>query len=162
MVEPQPVVSPARVASLPPTVTFELPEVMALPAGHGACPPGSVASAGPVTTIKTAARKRRFIGEPFRAREVAFIRGCEVLLFCSGTRGAECTFRVHRQLHRFAAVLGVKRSSYQGPPKTSAPHYDITGFERDRAVRLGAIECSREEIVAIFRRVRVPNGKGRS
>src|SRR6187401_666654 len=35
MVEPQPVVSPARVASLPPTVTFELPEVMALPAGHG-------------------------------------------------------------------------------------------------------------------------------
>jgi len=26
-------------------------------------------------------------------------------------------------------------------------------------VRLGAVECSREEIVAIFRRVRVPNGK---
>ncbi|MBZ9717590.1 DUF4031 domain-containing protein [Mesorhizobium sp. AD1-1] len=63
------------------------------------------------------------------------------------------------ELHRFAAHLGVKRSSYQGPPKTSAPHYDITGFERDRAVRLGAIECSREEIVAVFRRVRVPNGK---
>jgi len=36
-VEPQPVASPARVACLPPTVTFELPEVMALPAGHGAC-----------------------------------------------------------------------------------------------------------------------------
>lgn len=64
------------------------------------------------------------------------------------------------ELHRFAGKLGVKRSSYQGPPKTSAPHYDITGFERDRAVRLGAIECSREEIVEIFRRVRVPNGKG--
>lgn len=58
------------------------------------------------------------------------------------------------QLHRFAAQLGLKRSSYQGPPKTSAPHYDITGFERDRAVRLGAVECSREEIVAVFRRVR--------
>ncbi|TIO37548.1 MAG: DUF4031 domain-containing protein, partial [Mesorhizobium sp.] len=30
------------------------------------------------------------------------------------------------ELHRFAAELGLKRSSYQGPPKTSAPHYDIT------------------------------------
>lgn len=62
------------------------------------------------------------------------------------------------ELHRFAVRLGLKLSSYQGPPKTSAPHYDITGLERDRALRLGAIECSREEIVAIFRRVRVPAG----
>jgi hypothetical protein len=65
------------------------------------------------------------------------------------------------ELHRFAATLGIKLSSYQGPPKTSAPHYDITGFERDRAVRLGAVECSREEIVAVFRRVRVKDGKRR-
>jgi hypothetical protein len=65
------------------------------------------------------------------------------------------------ELHRFAAMLGIKRSSYQGPPKTSAPHYDITGLERDRAVRLGAVECSREEIVAVFRRVRVKDGKAR-
>lgn len=63
------------------------------------------------------------------------------------------------ELHRFAATLGLKRSSYQGPPKTSAPHYDITGLERDRAVRLGATQCSREEIVMVFRRVRVRNGK---
>lgn len=66
------------------------------------------------------------------------------------------------ELHRFASLLGIKQSSYHGPPKTSAPHYDITGFERDRAVRLGAIECSRDEIVAVFRRVRVKNGKVRS
>jgi len=65
------------------------------------------------------------------------------------------------ELHRFAALLGVKQSSYQGPPKTSAPHYDITGLERDRAVRLGAVQCSREEIVAVFRRVRVKGGKRR-
>lgn len=63
------------------------------------------------------------------------------------------------ELHRFAARLGLKRSSYQGPPKTSAPHYDITGFERDRAVRLGAIACRREEIVEVFRRVKVVSGK---
>jgi hypothetical protein len=63
------------------------------------------------------------------------------------------------ELQRFAAGLGIKQTSYQGPPKTSAPHYDITGFERDRAVRLGAIECSRDEIVTVFRRVKVRNGK---
>jgi hypothetical protein len=58
------------------------------------------------------------------------------------------------ELHRFAAQLGLKRSSYQGPPKTNKPHYDITAFERDRAVRLGAIACSRDEIVAVLRRIR--------
>src|SRR5690606_2327458 len=63
------------------------------------------------------------------------------------------------ELHRFAASIGVHRLVYQGPPRTSAPHYDITAFERSKAVRLGAIECSREEIVAVFRRVRVPGSK---
>ena len=59
------------------------------------------------------------------------------------------------QLHRFAARLGVYRSSYQGPPKTSAPHYDLTAFERRRAIALGARPCSRQEIVAVLRQVRV-------
>jgi hypothetical protein len=63
------------------------------------------------------------------------------------------------ELHGFASRLGIHRLSYQGPPRTSAPHYDITAFERDRAVRLGAIECSREEIVAVFRRVRIRGAK---
>ena len=63
------------------------------------------------------------------------------------------------ELHRFAASLGVHRLVYQGPPKTTAPHYDITAFEREKAVRLGAIECSREEIVAVVRRVRVRGSK---
>ena len=63
------------------------------------------------------------------------------------------------ELHRFASIIGVHKVLYQGPPKTSAPHYDITGFERQRAVKMGAIPCSREEIVAVFRRVRVANGK---
>lgn len=59
------------------------------------------------------------------------------------------------ELHRFAHRLGIHRASYQGPPKTSAPHYDITSTERDRAIRLGAVECSREEIVTVFKRVRI-------
>src|SRR5258708_36631299 len=42
------------------------------------------------------------------------------------------------ELHGFAARLGISRASYQGPPKTTAPHYDLTGFERARALALGA------------------------
>jgi hypothetical protein len=64
------------------------------------------------------------------------------------------------ELHRFAMSLGLHRLSYQGPPKTSAPHYDITAFERDRAIRLGALACRREQIVEVYRRVRV-NSKRR-
>jgi Protein of unknown function (DUF4031) len=58
------------------------------------------------------------------------------------------------ELHRFAARLGIHRASYQGPPRTSVPHYDLTPYERHRAIALGAIACSREEIVAIVRRTR--------
>ena len=58
------------------------------------------------------------------------------------------------ELHGFAARLGVHRNSYQGPPRTSAPHYDLTSCERARAVALGAKVCSRAEIVAVFRAVR--------
>ena len=65
------------------------------------------------------------------------------------------------ELHGFAARLGVHRLLYQGPPRTSAPHYDITSFERERALRLGAIACSRAEIVAIYRRVRTPRAEFR-
>src|SRR5262249_3053112 len=54
-VEPQPVASPTCAACLPPTVKFELPEVMALPAGHGACPVWSPANAGPAARIRTVA-----------------------------------------------------------------------------------------------------------
>jgi hypothetical protein len=59
------------------------------------------------------------------------------------------------ELHRFAHRLGVHLSSYQGPPKTAAPHYDITGHERGRAIRLGAVPVGRREIVALLKKVRV-------
>ena len=57
-------------------------------------------------------------------------------------------------LHRFAAALGIHRTSYQGPPRTSVPHYDLTAYERRHALAHGAIACSREEIVAVVRRMR--------
>ena len=60
------------------------------------------------------------------------------------------------ELHRFARSVGLHRTSYQGPPKTSAPHYDLTSYERDIAIRRGAIVCDRTAIVAVYRRVRIP------
>jgi len=59
------------------------------------------------------------------------------------------------ELHRFAAALGIHRLSYQGPPKTPVPHYDLTAYERRRALAHGARAVSREEIVAVLRRVRI-------
>lgn len=65
------------------------------------------------------------------------------------------------ELHRFASRIGIHRSAYQGPPKTSAPHYDLTGFERDRAVRMGAKPVDRAGILSVFRRVKVTGTKKR-
>src|SRR5258708_25596472 len=51
------------------------------------------------------------------------------------------------ELHGFAARLGISRASYQGPPKTTAPHYDLTGFERARALTLRARPRRRRRLV---------------
>ncbi len=58
------------------------------------------------------------------------------------------------ELHRFAARLGLHRTSYQGPPRSSTPHYDLTAYERRRARALGATRCDRAAIVAVARRLR--------
>ena len=58
------------------------------------------------------------------------------------------------ELHRFARTLGLHRSSYQGPPKTQHPHYDVTAFERSRALRYGAEPCDRTVAVMIVRKLR--------
>jgi hypothetical protein len=65
------------------------------------------------------------------------------------------------ELHRFARSIGVKRTSYQGPPRTATPHYDLTGYERRLALRVGAIACSRQEIIAVARLMRVGNGRAK-
>jgi hypothetical protein len=55
-------------------------------------------------------------------------------------------------LHRFAASLGIKRTSFQAAPKSSVPHYDLTAYERKQAIARGAVPCTRTEIVIIARR----------
>jgi len=58
------------------------------------------------------------------------------------------------ELHRFAADLGINRLSYQGPPRTSVPHYDLTAYERRRAIARGAIACSPRDRGGVRRRAR--------
>lgn len=57
------------------------------------------------------------------------------------------------ELHRFARQLGLHRSSYQGPPRTGKPHYDLTAVERERALRYGAIACDRSAIIVVLRQL---------
>jgi Protein of unknown function (DUF4031) len=63
------------------------------------------------------------------------------------------------ELHRFATRLGINRASYQGPPRTGVPHYDLTAYERKRALAQGATAVSRHEIVVVLRRLRAAAGK---
>jgi hypothetical protein len=58
------------------------------------------------------------------------------------------------ELHRFAALLGLHRTSYQGPPKGSTPHYDLTSYERRCAIAHGATVCDRAAIVTVARELR--------
>src|SRR5215210_4572391 len=71
-----------------------------------------------------------------------------------GLRWAHLLADEIEELHRFAHRLGIHRSSFQIPPRSSSPHYDITAFERRRALAFGAIPCRRAEIVAVLRRNR--------
>lgn len=65
------------------------------------------------------------------------------------------------ELHRFAAQLGLKSASYQGPPRTSKPHYDITAYERDKALRLGAIAITRQQVIPLVRRLQAQAKSGK-
>jgi hypothetical protein len=71
-----------------------------------------------------------------------------------GLRWAHLVADEEHELHRFAAELGISRLVYQGPPKTAHAHYDITAFERRRAIARGAVVCTREEIVLVLRRLK--------
>lgn len=76
-----------------------------------------------------------------------------------GLRWAHLLADDPHELHRFAARLGLQRISYQGPPKTAHAHYDITAFERKRALALGAVACSRDEIVVVLRRMKLSRSR---
>jgi hypothetical protein len=43
------------------------------------------------------------------------------------------------ELHAFAAKLGLKRHWYQERRTVDRCHYDVTEWQRDRAIKLGAV-----------------------
>jgi len=53
------------------------------------------------------------------------------------------------ELHRFAALVGLKREWFQD---VRIPHYDLCESNRLAAIRLGAIEITTRELVRIHRR----------
>ena len=55
------------------------------------------------------------------------------------------------ELHEIADKIGMKRESFQ--PK-SFPHYDVSKERRALAIKLGAKEIGRREVVAVMRRFR--------
>lgn len=56
------------------------------------------------------------------------------------------------ELHQMADKIGVDRRWFQ--QDASTPHYDICKSKRVLAVKHGAIEVSRKELVAVIRRLR--------
>lgn len=57
------------------------------------------------------------------------------------------------ELHTMADQLGMPRRSHQ-KPGTPHSHYDITMEKRAKAVKLGAREIGRRELVMLIRRKR--------
>jgi|GWRWMinimDraft_16_1066024.scaffolds.fasta_scaffold11675_1 hypothetical protein len=56
------------------------------------------------------------------------------------------------ELHAFAGALGLKRSWFQ--ERAAYPHYDVTTEVRDRALRLGALQGRKAQIIASARLLR--------
>lgn len=59
-------------------------------------------------------------------------------------------------LHAFAARIGLKRSWFQSGK--TLDHYDLVASKRMLAVRLGAREATRTELVAAIRASRIARG----
>lgn len=55
------------------------------------------------------------------------------------------------ELHAMADLIGIKRRWFQNH---NTPHYDICQSKRADAVKLGAIEIGRREVVALIRKHR--------
>ena len=55
------------------------------------------------------------------------------------------------ELHRMASAIGMRREWFQ---PLSFPHYDVSLTRRARALKLGAIEVDRRELVRIMKTLR--------
>lgn len=51
------------------------------------------------------------------------------------------------ELHEFALKIGLKRTWFQPAKGLSMPHYDLTKGKRIQAVKAGAIEIDRNQLI---------------
>lgn len=58
------------------------------------------------------------------------------------------------ELHAMAAAIGMKPEWFQS---SKFPHYDVSVSRRSLAIKLGAIELDRRQIVMAMRRIRQSN-----
>lgn len=58
------------------------------------------------------------------------------------------------ELHAMADRIGHKRAWFQSAPPASVNHYDLAASRRAKAVRYGAVEIDRNQLVALIRRQR--------
>lgn len=52
-----------------------------------------------------------------------------------------------RQLHGFAARMGLPTRAFHDPPGRARPHYDLTPPMRELALQMGALELTRRGVV---------------
>lgn len=58
------------------------------------------------------------------------------------------------ELHGMADRIGIKRQWFQNH---GTPHYDICKAKRELALKSGAVEADRKQVVALIRKHRGPN-----
>ncbi len=62
------------------------------------------------------------------------------------------------ELHAMAVAIGMRRAWFQ-PDEGRLPHYDLVPARRISAVKLGAVEHTREQMVQFMRRSRADSGQ---
>lgn len=61
------------------------------------------------------------------------------------------------ELHAMADAIGMQRKWFQGDAST--PHYDVSRARRVRALKNGALEINRKDLVKLIRKIRAEKEK---
>lgn len=54
------------------------------------------------------------------------------------------------ELHEMAKKIGMKREWFQISSKHQMPHYDLVKSRRDKAIKFGAIEITRKQLIEML------------
>lgn len=73
----------------------------------------------------------------------------DMLLDYGWSLGPSChmTADTEEELHQLALKIGMKRSWFQDGETHTMPHYDLVNSKRKLAIKFGAIEIDRAEVI---------------